>query len=109
MTTTPLPADPDGQPVMGPPGGEAMLVPVVNRRGRPLRAYVVQGDRVRFQPVVDVGHLLLGAAGLVVVGAVVLDRRRRTPRDRGGSAWARAAGAGPLTLTPALRPGQRPW
>jgi uncharacterized spore protein YtfJ len=49
-------------------------------RARPVGAYVVKGDQVRWQPAVDVNRVILGGqlvvlAALVVIGSIV--RRNR--------------------------------
>jgi uncharacterized spore protein YtfJ len=43
--------------------------------GRPVGAYVIRGDQVKWEPAIDVSRLLLG--GLAIAGLVLLRATRR--------------------------------
>ncbi|MFI5837920.1 hypothetical protein ACIA5A_30045 [Micromonospora sp. NPDC051300] len=106
-TPTPAERGPVG-PVLELPG--ATLVPVAHA-GRPVGAFVVAGDRVRYRRVTDPDQLVAAATGAFAVAAltaaVAVWSRRRPPAvgtvTMGPGGWLSLRGL------PARHPDARPW
>ncbi|MEH1016879.1 hypothetical protein V6U90_27730 [Micromonospora sp. CPCC 206060] len=98
-------------PVLALPGTRPAAVVSVTRQGRPVGAFLLSGDRLRYRPVVDADQVLVAAAGALTVAALVAGAvavgRRRPPAigalTMGPGGWVSLRGL-PTSAPRAARP-----
>ncbi|MBO4208774.1 hypothetical protein [Micromonospora echinofusca] len=105
------PAEAAFGPVLALPGTRPAAVVPVTRQGRPVGAFLLSGDRLRYRPVVNADQVLAAAAGALTVAALVAGAvavgRRRPPAigalTMGPGGWVSLRGL-PTSAPRAARP-----